>query len=337
MRILESIFYYPMSFCSLIESGWRDAGAPLLGRVYIPNLGLLAWVQERCGWIRNIFLNFLWPEASFQGPVSGRLKEAEKAQPKGCCPPVDLLGELCDDPYGFYERIQAAKSTSSQAEKHSFFRNYDQALRFFTLCSCKKMTPSLRIDLENAVVAKMQEIHPDKIAPITVVSVGAGGLYQEIVYLAKLVNAGYEKVIFIAIDSDPTRPLMGALLIFCKEALKDKVDAEQSIYPSLESYQEEAKEHPHLKPDLLLCIDLSDERFNVKGKPLPDCAFSLLQQNGILKEKTIIAHSFLEEFSERRSVRFICKAACVQNTLGEESLHALQQRKREFQLEFDSS
>lgn len=325
MRILENILYSRQVFNSFFESSVQNVGSPLLGRIGILGSDLFLWVQERCRWVRNFFLNLLWPA-----------EKVEKAQSTESLREADPFREICKDPYRFYDRIQAAGQDFSAYNYLSETATFRLGLGFFKLCPCKKAPPPLRIALENAVIDQMQKIHRNKSAPITIVSVGAGGFYQEVVYLVKLVEAGYEKITFIAIDSDPAHSGMSALSDFCKEGLKSKVDAEHPLYLSLESYQEEAKKDSCLKPDLMLCIDLSDERFNVDGKPLADHAFSFFQRKGILREKTIIAHSFLEIPSVRSSDSFICKAVSVQNTPGVDNLHELE-GKREFQIEYDQA
>lgn len=76
----------------------------------------------------------------------------------------------------------------------------------------------------------------------------------------------------------------------------------------------------------------------MEGKPLSERAFSLFQQSDLLKETTLIAHSFLETPSSSSSIRHTnvaAKAVCVQNKLGEKNLHTLQKKKQEFEREFE--
>lgn len=312
MKILGSCFSSGQSLCSFIESSCRDACSSLRGRVSSSSGRLFIWVRERLEWVKNFFLNLFWPREK-TASESKKFSEADLLN-------SDVFRAFCEKPYELYDQIGAAKKN----------RNFDlvqESLFFLSICPCKKMPPALRLALEGAVVEKMQEIYPNKKEPIVVVSLGMGGLYQEAVYLAKLVNAGYENVIFIGID--PELSMRGVLAGFCKNVLKGKVKIGESQYFSLEAYQKKAKADPSLKPDLLLCIDLSDEKYNVDGKSLPEHAFSCLQQSMTLKKTTLIAHSFLKKSLSAEECSIIPTAICVQNSLGEENLHALQKGKKE--------
>jgi hypothetical protein len=61
---------------------------------------------------------------------------------------------------------------------------------------CDKMNVPFRERLENRSLALLNRLHPQD-TPITIVSVGSGGLFQELVYLAKAIH---NKITLVLID-----------------------------------------------------------------------------------------------------------------------------------------
>jgi hypothetical protein len=103
---------------------------------------------------------------------------------------IDLLWK---NPYLLYEKIVEARRPGQ-----SIFPLIP-ALVFLGLCNCPKMPVSLRLNLEESSIHLLSQTHP-KNAPITVLSVGPGHAYQELVYLAKLAHVGYKRITLMLID-----------------------------------------------------------------------------------------------------------------------------------------
>lgn len=216
----------------------------------------------------------------------------ELKQPSAIDPPASLLDpeyvslKMCNEPYKFYMELQ-----QSQQSVPSF-------LAFAKLCNCYKLTATGRIFLEETAINSLKKTHP-KDNPLSLVSVGPGGCYQEMIYLAKLANAGYKKIHLTLLEKDSI-PLT-KLSKFCKTYLKTtKVQIVQ--FSSLENYATEAMQVKTLQPNLLLLLDLTDEKYNVKGVPLPKYAYRTFRSANILQLNTLIAHSMFERDADNNRI-----------------------------------
>ena len=186
-----------------------------------------------------------------------------------------LANELCNNPYPFYE--------SRVTSFHRFPRLISPELLSLRLCHCHKLVGSARVFLEGNAIELLEQTHP-KDKPLTVVSVGPGGCYQEFVYLAKLAKAGYKKIRLILIDPQ-VMPVESFRNLFENHLPESSFRVVH--YRSLDQYRAAA----HGSPDLLLLLDLSDVPYNVNGQMLQDYAFSFLHQNHLLTKKSVIAYS----------------------------------------------
>ncbi|KAF3361887.1 hypothetical protein PHSC3_001569 [Chlamydiales bacterium STE3] len=192
---------------------------------------------------------------------------------------------LCNEPYEFYQEIEKVIKNKTRFRFHPSFH-------FLKLCLCAKMNSDLRLKLEKDSIKLLKQTHPARESTISVVSVGAGGLYQELVYLAKLAKAGYKHLRLIAID--PALVSIGALDGACKDLIPAKITIDDQ-YTSLENYIQKATQDKTLHPDLLLLIDLTDSTYNINSQLLSDYAFDQFYHHDLLKQGTVVSHSVLEQ------------------------------------------
>lgn len=192
-------------------------------------------------------------------------------------PPVDsIIQRLCTDPYQFYEEIQLSDVTDPIS-----------SLQLFKLCDCPNLDGVTREKLENHALGLLSQSCPTSL-PITIVSVGPGSCYQELVYLAKLAKAGYKQINLVLIEPENLSSHLPKLHVFCQQNLP-ACTVNIIKFDDLEQYKNFSTSSNSAKPNLLLLLDI-DENF-VNGKHLPDYSFELLQSNGILQPKTVISYS----------------------------------------------
>lgn len=168
------------------------------------------------------------------------------------------------------------------------------------------MTPALRMELASKSLELIAQTGNAKENSLTLVSVGAGGLYQELVYLAQLAQAGYQKIRFIGIDQTllPLASLEEACKAFIPSSTEITIENRQTDGQpfSLDAYVQQAKQDETFQPDLLLLIDLTDDQYKVSSQLLSDYAFGQFLTNQLLKaDKTVICHSALETISTQKS------------------------------------
>jgi len=214
------------------------------------------------------------------------------------------LQQLCASPYEFYNQVKTQQQTAVPD-------TFSVTFMMLGVCPCKKMTPPMRMALENHCVSLLaSERRKDE--RITVVSMGPGQTYQEFVYLAKLVQAGFKNLQLVLIDPNPVP--VGAL----NRLIKESLDATIGIitYTNIDNYVMDAQENSQLQPHLLLLIDLDDKKYCVDGMSLTDYSFCTLQTQGILTPSCTIAYSKLVRQAEENS--FIPQAiACSYQGEGE--------------------
>lgn len=224
---------------------------------------------------------------STEATVTIKIDRTLPITPPSLFDPDYVSSKMCTQPYQFYTELQQLQQTAPSY------------LTFAKLCNCYKLTATGRIFLEDTAVNLLKQFHA-KQKPLTIVTVGPGGCYQEMVYLTKLAKAGYNEIQLILLERRQI-PL-DELSEFCNTSLKGtKVQITQ--FTSIEAYAHESVQLPRLQPNLLLMLDLSDEKYNVQGMRLPDYAFQTFETAGILPAPTVIAHSVFKQIPNRRSVR----------------------------------
>jgi hypothetical protein len=155
------------------------------------------------------------------------------------------------------------------------------------VCGCEKLPASLRIFLEKqAIEALNSTLSKDSL--LTIVSIGPGQCYQELVYLAKCAYAGYNQIQLVLIDKEPVP--IEALTQACHTYLS-QYDINIVYYQSLESFQVAVAAQNHLKPNLVLMLDITEEEYEIDGTQLPEYCFQFFNQNNLFNENTVIARS----------------------------------------------
>lgn len=206
-------------------------------------------------------------EVSRNAPI----KPYEKAQ----ITPAFIQKQLCENPYHFY------------AHRKELLKNAPEVLGSDKLhvCPCPRVKGTARIRTEQATIDLVQYYHPPD-HPFAIVSVGAGGCYQELVHIAKLHAAGYKDLYLVVIDKE--RMPVEELRRFCEENLPS-CHIQISAFASLEEYQSRASSQNTLKPNLLLLMDIS--HIKIGNTSLLTHAFESLQTNELLRPNTVIAYS----------------------------------------------
>ncbi len=193
---------------------------------------------------------------------------------------------LCKDPYGFFDEFHAFAKKKKSLEPLPF----NSHLLGLSYCSCHPK--EIREPLEELVVERMTEQHlKDK--EITVVSVGPGAAYQELVYMAKLANAGFSKIRFVFIDRWLKEDYSSAnacydhFKSFCRQEMPG-ITFKFHTFTHLKNYTSTLKKQKSifLQPHLLLLIDLGGCK--VEEKNLNDYSFSLLSYQNIITRDTVI-------------------------------------------------
>jgi hypothetical protein len=216
---------------------------------------------------------------------------------------LDPIYALQNRPYPFLNIIRKIRNYIIEYNPSPNSFHLDPDLFFLDICLCPKLNGPLRFQLEDSCIQLLNISHHNKNEPMTVVSVGPGKCYQELIYVAKLVNQKYEKINLILIDPNMRVLLLSAKLnSFCQHHFKGTSAVTITYCESLESYVKRFNtenlsqdQRTSLMPDLLLLLDLTDKEFQVNGLPLPEYAYGLFRGNALLKNGiTVIAHSAYE-------------------------------------------
>jgi hypothetical protein len=215
--------------------------------------------------------------ASTSSVVSGDVAPTQSSMLDSQDRPEDsVVHRLCTDPYQFYKEIKFSAAASKI-----------DSLKLFRLCVCPNLNNVSREKLENHAMGLLSQSCATSL-PLTIVSVGPGGCYQELVYLAKLANAGYKQINLVLIEPENLSSHLATLSVFCKQNFP-ACTVNIIKFDDLEQYKNFFTSSGLAKPNLLLLLDI-DENF-VNGKNLPDYSFELLQSNGMLEPKTVISYS----------------------------------------------
>jgi hypothetical protein len=221
--------------------------------------------------------------------VSTGLHPSESTELQGAEIRRSIFYRLTKEPFVFHDEIRSEEKYFDETQTKGQILAADFNFIYLRLCPCLKMPRPLRSWLEDRSIALLSHLHAPSKESLTVVSVGPGEGYQELVCLAKLVDAGYKKIIVVLIDPGPVldRILRGV----CQRHLSQSTIDVLPQYRSLESYAQEARQSASLRPDLLLMIDLTDEQYRVGRKLLTEHAFEVLRETECLKCGTVIAYS----------------------------------------------
>jgi len=193
---------------------------------------------------------------------------------------LSILNELCDDPYRLYDNLD------------KLLPLINPALLDLRMCRCGKMSSQLRASIENSAIECLLSSR-DPSALLTIVSVGSGGCYQELVYLARLSKAGYCNIQLVVIEPKPV-PLQSFASVCQTYLPHSKINV--ICYPTVRDYQENP-----IKPNLLLLLDLLDNSCKVNGKLLLNYSFEALHNSHILQKNTVVAWNVLEENEELKN------------------------------------
>lgn len=193
----------------------------------------------------------------------------------------------------YFQKLIAAPYTLLDDEKFK--------LDFPNLNICRCIEYGCRSNLEKTVIDQMEKYYPDKEKELTVVSMGVGECFQELVYLAKLVQAGYKKIHLVTIDhSQATLRSIEDLKKF-KNRFIQTAEINITHYSKADQYQQEAlvKKVP---VNLLLMIDL-EVVISLTPPSIVDHAF--LEIRPRVSEGTIIAYTSKEIMTKSDGSKFI--------------------------------
>ncbi|MBS0623196.1 MAG: hypothetical protein JSS62_01080 [Verrucomicrobia bacterium] len=200
---------------------------------------------------------------------------------------MGFVEELLMNPYETSPLIENAIFPTDLPQALS---RYFEDLKQLNLCSCFKINTQQRLVLEETSIRYFQK-HCSPTELLTIVSVGSGGCYQELVYLAKLAQAGFTHLQFVFIENnnewdssfDAVRELSYHNLSHCHVKLVK--------YTSINDYVMAAQDDTSLKAHLLLLLDISDSQYAIHGMPLFRHSFNLLQSRLLLLEGALINYS----------------------------------------------
>lgn len=197
----------------------------------------------------------------------------------------DELIRLSEDPYEFYEEIDAYKDMNNGFP-------FDQNLLVLSLCTCLKMSPVLREFVSKSSLDQFSEMRHNKERPLTLLTVGMGGGYHEIAYaIVPFAQAGFSKMNVVCIDQDPMIVfIINAMTDFCKNKLP-QCDIRFYKFSHIEDYAFAAQYVTFLRPDFLLLLDLTDHEYNIGNETFRDYSFSFLQKEELLSPGTVIVYS----------------------------------------------
>lgn len=191
--------------------------------------------------------------------------------------------ELRERPYLLYQHLPRL------IESHP--SRYHSSLRSFVLCPCHKVGAAMRLFLEKSVlhssqarIDELERIRP--VGPYTIVSIGPGKCYQEVVLLTKLAQKiAHLRLILIEREPIPSEEIKR----FCKDSLPG-ITISVIAFPSLDAYIFFAKQH-NCSPDVLLAVDLTDNKYKVNGISLPTFVLSRLTMHRLFHRNTVVGMS----------------------------------------------
>ncbi len=187
-----------------------------------------------------------------------------------------------------YETYEQQKTTVPKSQLPLF-------IQCTSLCPCYKLNAESRVKLEKSALNLLEQ-RIDKTSLLTIVSVGPGNCFQEIVYLAKLAMAGYKHIQLVLIDPIDTSTEEIGLADFIKNYIPE-CHVRIVKYDSLTDYLKQVKTNRSLKPALLLMLDLAN--YKVGNSLLADHAYDLFHKEKILNANTVICYSTEEQIGNR--------------------------------------
>lgn len=179
-----------------------------------------------------------------------------------------------------------------------FQRDFSEEFPCLHECRCLQMDELARSILEMKTIEEALKFFPRE-KPLTLVSVGCGGCFQELIYMIKLILAGYTQIEMVLIDSHESQEeIKGAvknLQEFYEKYLSQLPSAPQikfCFFSSLANYQAHVEKKPSLKADIMLGIDLQGEKAH--GQPLNrECIASFTSQK-LLQSRSLVV--FTEDY-----------------------------------------
>lgn len=212
-------------------------------------------------------------------------------------PCVELLEQFTKAPYAFYDRMLNGEHEPWPIDTivdvpRGFRAMFDSVAQVpsgklgIYLCPCNHAPRELRGQLEEESIQLLKNSHPPEKQkkPITITSIGPGGAFQEIVYVAKLMQEGYKKINLVLID--PKEPnIQGLEQIFTILFGPNRVAIR--YYQSRQMYVEKTAKHfknlCDRQVDLLLLIDLDDYPV------LAGASFKKFNEENLFKENALVA------------------------------------------------
>lgn len=178
-----------------------------------------------------------------------------------------------------------------------FQKDFSEAFPSLHECRCLQMDELARSILEMKTIEETIKLFPQE-KPLTLVSVGCGGCFQELIYMIKLVMAGYTRIEMVLIDShedqERIREAVKSLQEFYEKHLLQLPTAPQitfCLFSSIDSYHKQTEKQPSLKADIMLGIDLQGEKAN--GQNFARECIATFTSQKLLKTRSLVV--FTEE------------------------------------------
>ena len=209
--------------------------------------------------------------------------------PINLCPPIldtarpNLAELLCSDP----EKMRLNRF---------FQKNYGE----LDECRCDQFNrfsnPEFRRALEDSIIAALEKKHPDKTAKISLVSLGSGGCFQELVILSKLLKAGYSQICFTSIDTkykeSDSKQIFHLMHSFTENEFRHSYPR-AAILLNFETdytqHMEKIERGEIISPDAFLFIDIHTTF--IDKLPLLDWGLNLFDQIDNVPSDTIVGYT----------------------------------------------
>lgn len=150
-------------------------------------------------------------------------------------------------------------------------------------CLCKPI--DFRNKLEDATIKLVTETFKDKTKSFTVVSVGSGGAFQELVFTSKLLKQGFENINLILIDPIYEQQKIMKELEEFKEKYFENRNVNFTLYNKLSEYISDTKRNNE-SIQLFLLIDLDgDENIHVLSEIIKETL-----ENHVIPENAVCSY-----------------------------------------------
>lgn len=178
----------------------------------------------------------------------------------------ELYEDICNNPLNYIQ------FNEGPAYKKFFF----PPLEFFE-CACIKGTfnrflNSRRVSIEKAIVSDLKVRLPIE-APISLLSMGSGGLFQDFILIGKLIQAGYKSISLTLVDPEIDETKVTSLKNFLKNF--DDVKIEIRSFKNVNQLSQEEKFNT------IYAIDYDEfENHHIQGAIDALASLKLLDSNG---------------------------------------------------------